>query len=199
MKTNKLTSTVLAGALLFCTFSCGSSKKVENTSGAVKQATDGMTEISIPLSGKEYQSNKEFFRAKSSGKSPDMATAKKIALNNAKAEIAGLIKSKIKSVTDNYTNQRSVTSAQDFENKFENITREVVSQELNDVNIIGEKVFKDKSGNVEYYVAIEVSKEAILNGISDKVSHDQKLQIDFDKKKFEDVMNSEMEKIENGK
>lgn len=191
MKTNKIACFALVAAFGFCTFSCKSKKEVT--------ASKGMEEITVPLTGKDYQTNKELFRAKSLGKSPDMATAKKIALNNAKAEIAGLISTKIKSVTDNYTNQRSITNAQDFENKFENLAREVVSQQLNDVSIIGEKVFRDKTGTVEYWVAVEVSKEAIMNGITNKVSQDKKLQIDYDKKKFEEVMNSEMEKLENEK
>jgi hypothetical protein len=192
MKTNRLLCIILVSALGFTSVGCKTGKKVTT-------ASVGMEEITVPLTGKEYQSNKELFRAKSSGKSPDMATAKKIALNNAKTEIAGLISTKIKSVTDNYTNQRSVTNAQDFENKFENLGREVVSQQLNDVSIIGEKVFKDKTGTVEYWVAIEVSKEAIMNGITNKVGQNQKLQIDYDKKKFEEVLKAEMDKLENDK
>jgi len=193
MKKIKIVSFIFVGVLsVFTLSSCSSSKKAVT-------ASKGMEEINVPLSGKDYQTNKEFFRAKSVGKSPDMATAKKIAISNAKAEIAGLISSKIKSVTDNYTNQRSVANAQDFENKFETIAREVVSQQLNDVSIIGEKIFKDKSSTVEYWVAIEISKEAIMNGVSSNVSQNKKLQIDYDKKKFEEVMKSEMDKLENEK
>ena len=193
MKTNRVLLHTLISVLVIGLFSCKSSKD------AGTAVSEGMQEITVPLSGKEFQSNKEFFRAKSVGKSPDLATAKKIALNNAKVEIAGLISGKIKSVTDNYTNQRSVSNAQDFENKFENISREVVSQQLTDITVIGEKVFKDKAGNVEYYVAIEISKENILNGITNKVSQNQKIQIDYDKKKFEEVLNAEMAKMEEGK
>ena len=177
----------MAGSLIVATVGCGGPKKIESTKG--------MEEIETPLSGKEFQSNKEFYRAKNSGASPDMATARKIALTNAKAEVAGLISSKIKSVTDNYTNQRSTANAQDFENKFENMTREVVSQQLNDVAIIGEKTFKKGTG-YEVWVAVEVSKQAILDGLNNKISKDQKLQIDYDKKKFEEVYNQEMEKMD---
>mgnify|MGYP000050046790 CR=1 FL=1 len=46
-----------------------------------------------------------------------MATAKKIAEQNAKAELAGNIEAVIKRVTEQYTNQRSVGSQKDFENK----------------------------------------------------------------------------------
>jgi hypothetical protein len=183
---------VLAVALGLCTISCRTSKNVEG-------ASRGMKEITVPLSGKEYQTSRKFFRAKSVGKSPDMATAKKIALNNAKAELSGMISSIIKSVTDNYTNQRSVANVQDFENKFENLTREVVYQQLTNVSIIGEKVFRSKAGIVEYWTAVEVLKDDIMNGITNKVSQNQQLRLDYDKEKFEGVLNAEMEKIENGR
>jgi hypothetical protein len=188
----KKTSFFLSFCILSFTvfYSCSSPKKLE--------AKTGSEEITVPLSGKDYQSNKEFFRAKSSGKSPDMATAKKIALNNAKSEIAGLINTKLKSVTDNYTNQRSTAIAQDFENKFENLSREVVNQQLSEVAIIGEKTFLSKDGTYEYWVAIEISKEALRNSITTSVSKNQKLQVDYDKKKFEDVYNQEMDKMANG-
>ena len=80
--------TLVSASLVLLNTSCGGPKKME--------ATEDSQEVILPLSGKEFQSDKEFYRAKSSGKSPDIATAKKIALNNAKAEVAGLISSKIK-------------------------------------------------------------------------------------------------------
>ena len=163
---------------------------------AAKAEAEDMKEITVPLSGKEYHSTKELFRAKSSGKSPDMATAKKIALNNAKAELAGLISTTIKAVTHDYTNQRSVADAQDFENKFEDITKSFVNQQLNNVSVIGEKIFKSKTGTIVYWVAIEMPTDAIVAGISKQVSQNQKLQIDFDKKKFEEATKAEFEKME---
>ncbi len=187
MKKVLLPLAALALIVLFNT-NCGGPKKVEKAAG--------MEEVVLPLSGKEYQSDKEFYRAKGSGKSPDISTAKKIALNNAKAEVAGLINSTIKAVTDNYVNQRSIADAQDFESKFESLTREVVNQQLTDVKIIGEKLYqKDKT--YEYWIAIEVSKKAILEGINNNISKNQKLQIDYDKKKFEEIYNQEMEKMAN--
>jgi hypothetical protein len=181
---------VLAGSIALLSISCGGPKKIEQANGEV--------EISLPLSGSDYESNKEFYRAKASGKSPDIATAKKIALTNAKAEVAGLISSKIKAVTDNYTNQRSTADATDFENKFETMTREVVNQQLVDVSIKGEKLLqKDKT--YTYWIAIEVSKQSILDGINNNISKNQKLAIDYDKKKFEEVYNQEMSKMDEQK
>ena len=182
----KKINVVLLIALALFVFNCKSPKKLQKVTGS--------EEVSVPLSGKDYETNKEYFRSKSSGKSIDLATAKKIALNNAKGEVAGLINTKIKAVTDNYTNQRTMSNTADFENKFENITREVVEQQLNDIAIIGEKIFRQKDGSLEYWVAIQISKDAIKNGINASLSNNAKVQIDYDKKKFEEIMNKEMSK-----
>jgi len=181
---------MLASVVVMMMPSCKTSKVAE------KADSEDMKEITVPLSGKEYHSTKELFRAKSSGKSPDIATAKKIALTNAKAELAGLISTTIKAVTHNYTNQRSVSDAQDFENKFEDLTKVLVNQQLNNTSIIGEKIFKSKTGTIVYWVAIEMPTEAIVAGISKQVSQNKKLQIDYDKKKFEDATKEEFEKME---
>ena len=46
------------------------------------------------------------------GKSMDLATSKKIAIMNAKTELAGIVNSTMKTVTDQYTNQRTVGNNQ---------------------------------------------------------------------------------------
>ena len=157
----------------------------------------GSTEVSVPLSGKEYRSDKEYFRATQSGKSPDLATAKKIALQNARTELASNVESTMKAVIDNYTNQRTVGDKQEFENKFEEYSRTVINQTLNDVRIMDEKVFKENDGKYNYYVAIEMSKEPIVRNVSDRISKDAKLQLDFDQYKFRQEFDKEMEKFEN--
>lgn len=182
-------SSILLGSLILLSTSCGGPKKV------VTEQQPGTKEVILPFVGKSYQSDKEYYRAKSDGKSPNIAEAKRIALLNAKNEIAGLIKTKVKSVAQQYSNQHDATNATDFEQKFEDLITNVVNQELVDVSIIDEKLLQ--TGNIyDYWVAIEVSKQSILNGISNNVSKNQKLQIDYDKKKFEEIYNQEMSKME---
>lgn len=154
------------------------------------------TEVAIPFSGKQYENNKNFFRAKQVGESTDLATAKKIAEQNAKAELAGNIESLIKRVTEQYTNQRSVTDKKDFENKFEEMSREVVRQDVRDVRVIGEKLYKQNDGLYSYWIAIESPKEATLAGVYEGISKDAQMQLDFDKHKFEKIFNEEMDKYE---
>jgi predicted NAD-dependent protein-ADP-ribosyltransferase YbiA (DUF1768 family) len=167
---------------------CKSSKDISKV--------DKMTEIGIPLSGKDYETNKDYFRAKQVGESPDLATAKKIAEQNAKSEMAGNIQSLIKRVTDQYTNQRSVADSKEWENIFEELSREIVNQELIDVKIVGEKLFQKDDNTYQYWIVLEVLKETLLNGLAEGVSNDKKLQLDFDKFQFEKIFNEEMEKFE---
>jgi hypothetical protein len=157
----------------------------------------GSTEITIPLSGREYKSDKDYFRATQSGKSSDLATSKKIALQNAKTELAGNIQSTMKVVVDNYTDQRTIGDKQEFENKFEEYSRTAINQTLNDVTIIGDKVFKEADGKYTYYIAIEVSKEPIVKNVSDRISKDAKMQLDFDQSRFRQVLDDEKEKLGN--
>jgi hypothetical protein len=152
-------------------------------------------EVSIPFSDNKYKSDKDYFRTKQVGKSPDLATSKKIALQNVKAELAGNIKSVVKKVTEQYTNQRTVGNKQEFENKFEELSREVVDQSLTNIRQVDEKVFKEMDGSFTYWVVLEIPKQSVLDEVNSKISKNEKLQLDYDKQKFETVFNSEMEKF----
>lgn len=164
------------------------------------QKETGAIEITVPFSTKEYRSDENTFRAKQVGRSTDLATAKKIAFQNARGEMAGNINAMVKRVTDQYTNQRTVGNAQEFENKFEELSREVVSLEMSNVREIGEKIFKESDGSYTYWIAIEASKKEVLEKIDQKISGDAKLKLDYDKMKFQQIFDAEMKKLaEEGK
>ena len=184
-----LSAALLLSVMASLTVACKSKK------GTPIQKQTGATEISVPFSGKDFETNKEIFRARSSGNSIDMVTAKKIALQNAKSEMAGMIQTTMKKVTEQYTNQRQIGSEQEFTNKFEELAREVTNQSLTDVAVIGEKIFKETNNTYTYWVAIEANKKTVLEGVEKAIGQNQKLAQDYDKKKFEEIFNSEMEKL----
>lgn len=156
----------------------------------------GDVEITLPFSTKEYRSDETAFRSKQVGKSPDLATAKKIAFQNARAEMAANINAMVKRVTDQYTNQRTVGNAQEFENKFEELSREVVNLEMSNVTEIGEKVFQSQEDKTySYWIALEANKKNVFDKIDQKISSDDKLKLDYDKQKFQQIFDSEMKKL----
>jgi hypothetical protein len=186
----KITQLVLIPAVAAITLAGCKSKKTTPV-----QKDTGAVEISVPFSSKEYRSDNDYFRAKQTGKSPDMATAKKIAFQNAKAEMAGNINSIIKRVTDQYTNQRTVGNTQEFENKFEELSREVVNMEMSNVKEIGEKIFKEPDGSYSSWIAIEASKKDVFDKLDSRISSDAKLKLDYDKQKFQQIFDAEMKKL----
>jgi len=194
MKTIQLL-TIPALALSLLAVSCKSKKPVS----VAKQ--EGLIEISTPFDSKEYRSDEENFRSKQSGKSPDLATAKKIAYQNARAEMAANINATVKRVTDQYTNQRTVGNAQEFENKFEELSREVVNLEMSNVKELGQKTFQDPSDKAYIvWIALESNKKSVLEKIDSKISNDAKLKLDYDKQKFQQIFDAEMKKLaEEGK
>jgi len=168
--------------------------------GTPVQKETGAVEITVPFSSKEYRSDADYFRAKQVGKSPDLATAKKIAFQNARAEMGANIQATIKRVTDQYTNQRSVGSTQEYENKFEELSREVVNLQLSNVKEIGEKIFKEPDNSYSYWIAIEAGKKEVFDKMDAKISNDAKLKLDYDKQKFQQIFDAEMKKLaEEGK
>lgn len=192
MKTKQL---LLIPALAALTLAGCKSKKTTPV-----QKETGAVEITVPFSSKEYRSDENYFRAKQVGKSPDLATAKKIAFQNARAEMAANIQATVKRVTDQYTNQRSVGSAQEYENKFEELTREVVNMQMSNVKEIGEKIFKEPDNSYSYWIAIEAGKKEVFDKMDAKISNDAKLKLDYDKQKFQQIFDAEMKKMaEEGK
>jgi hypothetical protein len=152
--------------------------------------------VSVPFAEKEYRTDKEYFRATQTGKSPDLATAKKIALANAKTELSGSIQTIVKAVTENYTKQVSVSDEQEYANQFQEIAFGNILQAVNDVRIIGDKVFKGKDGGYTYYIAIEMPKESVVSKLSKRISEDDKLKLEFDRYRFRKIFDEEMEKVQ---
>ena len=158
---------------------------------------EGSRELSVPLSGKEYRSDKDYFRATGIGVSTDLAAAKKIAQQNARTTLATNISSTMKAVSENYIQDRQINDRDEFGSKFEEISRTVVNQTLNDVREMDEKVFQEKDGRYRYYVALEMSKEPVIRNLNQGISKEAKMQQDFDQYRFRQILDEEMKKFEN--
>jgi len=180
-------------AVIFTIASCKSKEKAVATTVEKEQ---GFKEIIIPCQ-KEGKSDADSYRADASATSVNMQASREKALLAAKQRLASLINSKIKSVTDRYMNETEVADRSSFEQKFENLTREAVNQTLVDTKVTCEKTGTIDGGKYQTFIALEVSKTAVRDGISNNLSNRDKVQVDYDKKKFEEVYDEEMKKLEN--
>lgn len=193
MKTVSILKTLVmvsvASATMLLT-SCGGEKEAQTM-----EDNSGFKAVEIPC-GKEGRSDKDFFRADASAVSQNMQASREKALMNAKQRLASNINPIFKAATDEYVNETTVGDASNYEDKFETMAREVVNQKLTDVAVVCEKTGQDKNGKWQTFIAIEVNKETLLNGLNEGITKDQKLRVDYDKMKYEKIFNEEMEKLE---
>jgi hypothetical protein len=181
-------------AVSVLTFNSCKAKKV-----AAKPVFTDMKEVITPCSDTEFKSDSKFFRATGTASSQDESTSKRKALLDANTNLAASVNRTIKSVTDRYTNERRIATASEFEEKFDQLVRDVVNQQLSNVTTACSKLFTKTDGLYYSYIAVEVPKDELLSNINNSVSKNQKLQVDYDKMKFEKIFNEEMEKLANEK
>jgi hypothetical protein len=197
MKTRKITTTSLmflaSLAILVVMGGCKSKEK------SVKATDMGETKIEVYCSGPDYFSNKEFFRSSSIGESADQATAKKKALSNAKAELAGFIETTLKATFDNYVKDSEKNNTSEVLEKYEGLSREVVNQKLNGIRVICEQQTKTNTNTFKTYIAIELAGDEIAKGMNSRLSGDDKLFIDYNYEKYKETFDKEMENIKNEK
>ncbi len=179
-------SVAFVGALTL-TSSCGSKKATTSSFGK---------KVVTPCSDEEFHSDKTHFRGTGNAKSTNLAMAKRKASLDANAMLAAGVNRTIKSVTDRYTQDITVGTASEYAEKFEDMTRSVVSQTLNNVATVCNETFETDDGQYHVFMAVEVDKDEMLNNISNRISKDDRLRLDYDKMKFENIFNEEMAKLE---
>jgi hypothetical protein len=167
--------------------SCKSKKKVK--------APEGETEVIVPCSGEDYWSNGKVFRANAVGESSDQAVSKKKAMSNARADLASSIQTTIKGTIDNYVNSREFNNREEVQERFEGLTREVINQQLNNVQTICEKQYTTAEKNYKTYIALEMTAEDLMNAMNSALTKDERLRIDYDYEKFKAEFEKEMDKL----
>jgi hypothetical protein len=175
-----LISVIILSLSLVCYSSPGKSNKPKD--------------VEIPCADKG-RSDVNFFRASNSAKSRDMASAKDKALLVTKQMLSSLIGSTIKATTDNYSTNITVNSASSFKQSFESMTHEIVDQQIKKIAIVCEKTNRTKDGIYETFLAVEMPKTALIDEFNKAVEADPKLKVDYDKQKFEEILNQEMKKL----
>lgn len=155
----------------------------------------GETEVIVPCSGPDYFTTNKVFRSNSIGESSDQVASKKKALSNARAELAASISTTVKAVTDNYLNSREMNNREEVEERYEQLNREVVEQQLTGVRTICEKLMRTENGTYKTYIALELSAADLVSSYNEKLSKDERLKIDYDYEKFKETFDKEMEKM----
>jgi hypothetical protein len=173
--------------------SVGCNRKLKRTDTKLK-------EIEQPFQSNKYFSNKKFYRSTGEGKSRDLTVAKRIAETNARQSLASQIEVKVRSVGEQYLQNRSFDDRLSTNTKYEEITRTVIDQVLPNVEIFDQKSYQNKNGDYVHYVAMQMSTTALADRLEQGISADEQLKQDFELDRFRKIYEEELEKFaeENG-
>ena len=151
-----------------------------------------MVEEAIPLSGAQYRSNAEYYRAVQNGVSTERSTAQKIAMQNCRQDLAAAIQADVKLVIENYVKNQDTGVAAEHKSQYQELAYTAVGQQLRDVQVVEEKMFRQDNGSFRYYVCMQLPKAALEAAIEDAIAKDAKLNLEFDRAQFKKIFEEQM-------
>jgi|TARA_B100000780_G_scaffold278783_1_gene253669 hypothetical protein len=153
----------------------------------------GQKSVELPCFQDRYTSGKKDYIASGRGISVNQVTSRKKAMMNAKSEIASLVRTNIKSLTDDYSVSRTVGNKEEFKSRFESITSESVNEMLTDIKVsCQELAFDKKSGQYNTYIALSISKDRTAAQVMQKLSSQEKEELDMDYEKFRTLLDKDV-------
>lgn len=168
-----------------------------NHQQAMSAAAAQGTEISIPCVESSFD-DETYFRDLGIGKvaGNNKQSARLDAVNNAKAMIKARLGEFVQGVTSNYFNSYAGTKpSDDVQRKMENKLNGVVEKMLNDADKECEKSIVDVKGNFEYYYVVRIPKADLKKQMTEALTADEKLGIDFNEFKMQKFMDEKMEQM----
>ncbi|MFR4024873.1 MAG: hypothetical protein ACLTZY_02910 [Alistipes indistinctus] len=131
--------------------SCSSSKKASGPA-----APAGMVEELFRSAAHEYRSNAEYYRAVQNGVSIERSTAQKIAMQNCRQDLAAAIQADVKLVIENYVKNQDTGVSAEHKSQYQELAYTAVGQQLRDVQVVEEKMFRQDNGSFRYYVCMQL-------------------------------------------
>lgn len=174
----RIVSFIIMAVTAVALLSCGSSRKTV-------AITEGEKEVDLIFSGREYRTDKNYFRDNGFGVSKDLANAKKVAVQNARQSIAAMVHAAVKLLVDNYaaTQNADATSVIDG-NDLQELGRTVVDTQLSGLEIVEEKAFRQQDGTYRYHVCMQLDKDNLSKAMSKALDKDVNTRLRADKDKF---------------
>lgn len=149
-----------------------------------KLKKEGLSEVALPLSGPEYRTNKDYFRATQVGEGIDITISKKIATLNARNELASQIKTQISTLTKNYVQGSASGVNKSYSAKFEEMTYGIVDEILEGCYVKDEQAFQKADGSYRLYVCVEMPKQEFIQKFENSMTQKEEAKLDENIEKF---------------
>ena len=189
----KLFFGILALACAVTITSCSSTKGVSAPAPAPAPAPQpDMVEINVPLSGPQYRTNGDYYRATQSGRSTNISMAQKVAYQNCRQQLAAAIQADVKAVIENYAKNTETALTLEAASQYQELAYTIIEQKMKDVGTVDEKTFRKNDGTYEYYVCLEMAKKPLEDAIVKSLENEAELKLQFDREQFKKVYQEQM-------
>lgn len=159
-------------------------------STATIQKVNNEQEITVPCD--DYFSDANFFRGQGVAQSKDLNTAREKARMAANMELAGSISTFVSQVSERYVNDAGQSPA-DYSETFEALGRQVVSQQLSNIQVACNKTMRTQDNMYKVYMAIEADRKKVFDALDKEAATDKKFRTLYDREKFRAIYESELE------
>ncbi len=182
--------TVIAMTALIC-MSCASKKEV----APAQNPGYSRTKIEVPC--KEFGfDNAEYFRGTGTATASNQQNARRAALQNAKAMVREKLGGFVSGLSTDYSrNFAGEGQASKVQSAIEGEFATLVEKELNDAEQTCEDGYVLADGLFEYWIAIQISKQQIVEELTSKLSENEELEIEFNRDQFRKYAEEKMAKM----
>ncbi|MEM7548475.1 MAG: hypothetical protein AAF363_02300 [Bacteroidota bacterium] len=179
---------IILSIAMLCLMGCN--RKLKRTDTKLKR-------IEQPFTSAKYFSDKKHYRSTGEGRAQDLTVAKRIAETNARQAIASQIEVKVRSVGEQFLQNRSISNKLETTTKYEDVTRTVIDNTLTSLKIINQDSYQNKKGEYVHYVAMEMATSEVADKMVEGISTDEQLKQDFELERFRKIYNEELENFKN--
>jgi hypothetical protein len=144
----------------------------------------------LPCKSSTLNFGKEYYYGYGYGISTDLSVARTKANVLATQELASAIKSQLHAVATLYTRQNN----NDHTQEFESLINETVNETIEGGETICQIQEKVEGGKIKIYMAISLRRAELLKRVEAKAQESRYGKLDFDREKFEEIFNKELEK-----
>ncbi len=148
-------------------------------------------EIQMPCDERKYRSDNEFIRASQIARSSDLTLSKEKAFMVTQERLASLIESSLRAAARRYANEKGIKMDYDFAERTESMILRSVNTTTSMISIVCEETFVNDNGVYTTAMALEVSKEGILNSFLDRQNRERYFRLDEEMRDFERIFNEE--------
>lgn len=183
--------TIIAMTALIC-MSCASKK-----AAAPAAQNPGYSRVKIEVPCKEFGfDNAEYFRGTGTATASNQQNARRAALQNAKAMVREKLGGFVSGLSTDYSrNFAGEAQAAKVQSAIEGEFATLVEKELNDAEQTCEDGYVLSDGLFEYWIAIQIPKQKLIEDLTSKLSSNEEMEIEFNRDQFRKYAEEKMAKM----